>query len=132
MPEDLRTLIRGTTSVTGLVGTRVHYNQLPQESTFPHVWFRVASDDEPLTMDGVGGMHEADVDLECAGLTEASAQSVSDVVKARLHGYAGTMGNISAKGIFLSNKDDDYEPFSNQSDEGVHVIAHTVKVWYST
>lgn len=132
MPEDFRTLTIGTTAVTGLISTRCHYNHLPEKSDFPHVWFRVTSDDEELTMDGVGGIHEADVDLECAGLTEASAQAVSDAVKARLHGYKGTMGNVSAKGIFVSNKDDDYEPFTNQSDEGVHVIAHSVKVWYST
>lgn len=132
MPEDLRTFITGTTGVTGLVSTRVHYNHLPQKSEYPHVWFRVASDDEPLTMDGVGGLHEADVDLECAADDEAEAQSVFDAVKARLHGYSGAMGNVTAKGIFVSNKGDDYEPFSNQSDDGIHVVSHNVKVWYST
>lgn len=132
MPEDLRTFITGSTGVSSLVSTRVHYNHLPADSSYPHVWFRVASDDEELTMDGVGGIHEADCDLECAGLTEASAQSVSDAIKSRLHGYKGTIGNISAKAIFLSNKDDDYDPFSDQGDDGAHVISHNVKVWYST
>lgn len=132
MPQDFRTLTIGTTSVTGLIGTRCHYNKIPADSAYPHLWFRVTSDNEELTMDAVGGMHEADIDLECAGITEASAQEVSDAVKARLHGFKGTMGNVSAKAIFLSNKDDDYVPFSNESNEGVHVIAHSVKLWYST
>lgn len=132
MPQDLRTLIIGTTAVTGLISTRCHYNHIPEHSTMPHVWFRVSRDDEPLTMDGVGGMHEADVDLECAGVTEDSAQSVADAIKSRLHGFAGPMGNVSAKGVFVSNKDDNYLPFSNQSDEGVHVIAYNVNVWYTT
>src|SRR5688572_8009285 len=114
MPEDLRTLTIGTTTVSGLIGGRCYYNRTPAKWDLPHVWFRVTSDDEELTMDGVGGMHEADIDLECAGVTEASAQAVSDAVKARLHGYKGTMGSASAKGIFISNKDDDYEPFTNQ------------------
>ena len=132
MPQDLRTFIIGTTSVTGLISTRCHYNKIPAKSDFPHVWFRVVSDNEELTMDGVGGMHEADIDLECAASSEDSAQAVSDAIKARLHGYKGTIGNSSAKGVFLSNKDDDYVPFSNQSDEAVHVVAHNVKLWYST
>lgn len=132
MPQDLRTFVVGTTGVTGLISTRCHYNHIPESSQRPHIWFRVTNDDEPLTMDGVGGIHEADVDMECAGNTEDSAQAVADALKTRLHGYKGTMGNISAKGAFLSNKDDDYAPFSNESDEGVHVIAYSLRLVYST
>lgn len=132
MPEDLRTFITGSTAVTALVSTRVHYNHLPEQSSYPHVWFRTAGDNEELTMDGTGGLHEAQIDLECAGLTETSAQAVADAIKPRLHGYKGAMGNITAQGIFVSDKDDDYEPFSNQSDEGVHVIAFGLRAWYTT
>lgn len=132
MPEDLRTFIVGTTAVTQYVSTRVHYAQLPQSSAYPHVWFRVTSDTEERTMDGVGGMHEAYVDLECAALTPGSAQDLADAIKTRLDGYAGTMGNITARGIFLRDKDDDYIPFTNQSDEGVSVIAFTGHCWYTT
>ena len=132
MPEDLRTFIRGTTTVTALVGTRVHYNHLPQESDYPHLWYRVTSDNEDLTFDAVGGQHEALLDLECAAKTESEVQALADVVKPRLHGYRGTLGNINAQGIFVSDKDDDYQPFSNLSDEGVHVIAFGLRAWYTT
>lgn len=133
MPQDLRTLIIGSTAVSNLVSTRCHYNKdAPQSAEKPFVWFRTTSDDEPLTMDGVGGMHEAFVDIECVGLTESSAQSVADAVKGRLHGYAGTMGNVSAKGVFLENKDDDYAPFSTDGQEGAHVVAYTAHLWYTT
>ena len=132
MPEDLRTLTLGTTTISGLVGTRMHYNHLPQESAKPNIWFRVSSDNEELTMDGTGGLHEAFVDLECIDDDESGAQAVADAVKARLHGFKGTMGNVSAKGIFVRDKDDDYAPFANVSDEGAHVVAYSVNVWYST
>lgn len=132
MPQDLRTFIIGSTGVSSLVGSRCHYNKLPQKSEYPHVWFRVTSDTEPRTMDGVGGMHDANLDLECAGLDEDDAQAVADAVKDRLDGYKGTIGNVSAKAIFLSDKDDDYEPFSNESNEGVHVNAYSVRVVYTT
>jgi hypothetical protein len=133
MPQDLRTLIIGSTSVTGLISTRCHYNKdAPMSSAKPFVWFRTTSDDEPLTMDGVGGMHEAYVDIECVGLTESSVQSVADAVKGRLHGYSGAMGNISAKGIFIASKDDDYVPFSTEGEEGEHVVAYEAHLWYTT
>ena len=133
MPQDLRTFIIGTTSVTGLVSTRCHYNKVvPQSSAKPFVWFRVTRDNEPLTMDGVGGIHDSYVDIECVGATESSVQAVADAVKGRLHGYAGTMGNVSAKGAFLSDKDDDYAPFSTNGEDGLHVVAYELNLWYST
>ena len=132
MPEDLRTFINADAAVAALIVNRTHYNRMPESSVRPNIWFRVTSDTEPLTMDGVGGIHEATADIECAGLTETSAQAVADALKPRLHGYKGTMGNISAKAIFLSDKDDDYVPFSNESNEGVHVIAFGARIWYST
>jgi len=133
MPEDLRTLVLGTTTVSGLVGTRCHYNKdAPQQSSKPYVWYRVTTDNEELTMDGVGGIHESFVDLECVDDDEAGAQAIADAIKGRLHGFKGTMGNVTAKGIFVRDKDDDYAPFANDSDEGAHVVAYSVNVWYST
>jgi hypothetical protein len=132
MPEDLRTFIIGTTAVTQYIGTRCHYNHLPESAIQPHVWFRVSSDTEERTMDGVGGLHEAQVDVECAGLSESSAQNVADAIKTRLDGYKGTFGTATAQAAFLRDKDDDYLPFSNQSDEGVHVVAYSLQMWYTT
>lgn len=132
LPQDLRTFITGSTAITALVSSRVHYNYAPISSAKPHIWFRVTNDNEPLTMDGAGGLHDSNVDVECVGLTEDSAQGVADAVKNRLHGYKGALGNITCKAAFVDDKDDDYIPFSVQSDEGSHVIAYNVRVWYST
>lgn len=132
MPQDLLTFIASSTAVSALVSTRVHYSHLPQPSAYPHIWFKTTTDNEELTMDAVGGLHEAFVDLECAALSESEAQALADVVKPRLHGYKGTMGSSTAQGIFVSDKDDEYIPFSNQSDDGVHVVAFTAQLWYTT
>jgi len=83
-------------------------------------------------MDGVGGLHEAYIDVEAAAATESSAQSVADSLKALLHGYSGAVGSHSAKGMFVQAKDDDYIPFSVLSDEGAHVVSYTVHAWYSS
>jgi len=132
MAQDLRTLIVGSTAVTALLSTRVHYNKTPESAEHPNVRFRTNADDEELTMDGAGGLHQARVDLECNGRTEDSAQSVADAVKTRLHGFKGAMGNVTAQGIFLSAKDDSYIPFSNEGDEGIHTVAFDTQVWYTT
>lgn len=129
---DLRSFILGSTVAAELLGSRCHYNHLPQGSSYPHVWFRKAGDNEELTLDGVGGLHDAMFDLEVAGASEASAQAVADAIHPRLHGYKGALGGARCQGMFVSDQDDDYVPFTNQSDRGVHVIAHSVRLVYST
>lgn len=130
--EDLRSFMSGSTAITAVVSSRIHYNYAPGYSAKPHIWYRVNSDREELTMDGVGGLHEASVDVECVGNTAGDCQNVADVVKNRLHGYKGTLGTASCKGAFMDDKDDDYLPYSNQADEGAHVAAFTLKLWFTT
>lgn len=132
LPEDLRTLIVGTTPIAALISTRCHYNHVPESAAKPFVWFRVASDNEELTLDGTGGLHEAVCDLECCGNSESSAQSVADAVKSKLHGFKGTMGSETSQAMFMRDKDDDYLPYSNASDEGASVVSFSLTVWYST
>ena len=132
MPQDLRTLIASTTGVTQYVSTRIHYNRIPESSARSHIWFRVGSDNEELTLDGVGGIHEASVDLECVATTEGGAQNAGDAVKSLLHGYAGSMGNITCDGCFVEDKDDDYLPYSISDDSGAHVVAYGLRLFYTT
>jgi hypothetical protein len=83
-------------------------------------------------MDGVGGLHQAYADIECVGITETSAQAVADAVKGKLDGFSGAMGSLTAQAVFLRDKDDDYLPWSNLGDEGAHVVAFSLAMWYST
>lgn len=132
MPEDLRAFIVGTTAVTRYISTRCHYNDVPQISAKSFAWFRVAADSEELTMDGVGGLHEAMVDIEAVGATETAAQDAGDAIKVRLHGYKGTPGSITCQGAWISDKDDSYFPYANRSDEGAHVVAYSLRMFYTT
>lgn len=132
LPQDLRTLVLATTPITDLISTRMHYNHVPESAGKPFLWFRVVSDNEELTLDGVGGLHEALVDLECTANSESAAQNLADAVKTKLHGFQGTMGNETAQAMFLRDKDDDYIPYSNASDEGASVVSFTLTVWYTT
>jgi hypothetical protein len=132
LAEDMITFLTGTTAITGLVGTRVHYNRIPQISEKPHIWFATASDQQDPTFDGVGSFHDANIDLECVADNESSAQSIADAVTARLDGHQGALGNIRAQGIFLQDKDDNYFPKSIDADDGRHVVAYDVRVLYST
>lgn len=133
-PEDLRSLLVATTSLADSLGSTlgVHYNHVPQRSVLSYIWFRTASDNVPLCLKGETGIHHAMYDVEVVGATESAAQTVADHVHAKLHGFKGTVANSSAQGMFLMDKDDTYVPKGINSDDGRHVIAYDLEVWYST
>ena len=133
-PEDLRTFLIASTSLSDSLGTTqsVHYNFVPQHMNRAYIWFRTASDTVPRTLDQVGGIHEAFIDIEVVADSESNAQTVADHVHARLDGVKTAAGNSSIKGMFLADKEDDYLSRNIDSDDGRHVIAYELRVWYST
>ena len=133
--EDIKTFVIASTAINSKIGTgtaaRCHYNALPQSSIREHIWFRVSGDTVERTLDKVGGLHEAYVDLECAAALESESQALADSVQGRLDGYAGAMGNSTVQGCFLSDKDDSYEPRIKRT-SGVHVATFDMHLWYTT
>ena len=136
-PQDLRSYLAGTTTITSHVGVgatvaRIHYNKIPQLSPQSHIWMRTSSDTEQNALDGLGGLHEAFIDLECVGDTEANTQDLADAVKARLDGVSGTVTSHTVQGMWVSDKDDSYLPKSIDSDDGRHIVAFDVRAFYTT
>ena len=133
--QDFRTFVIGTTTISGIIGSsnaaRMHYNNLAGASDYEHIWYRTTSDTVERTMDAVGLLHYAMMDLEIASTSEAKSQALADAVFNRLDGYRGAMGNSSVQACFLSDKDDSYER-QTQQDEGVHTVAYGVRLWYTT
>lgn len=132
LPEDLKTYITASTSISNVIGTRCHYNQVPQSSAYPHVWIQRQSIDEELDMSGTGGLANTTFILECSSTGLSEAYSLADKVRARLHGVSGTIGNTTARGVFVADQDEDYIPRNNDADEGIHVAALSVTVWHLT
>lgn len=133
-PEDFRTFLIASTSLADSLGStvNVHYNHVPQHISRPYIWYRTASDTVPRCMDKTGGIHQAFLDVEVVGPSEIDAQAVADHLHAKVDGYKGTVGNSSAQGMFLRDKDDAYEPRNINDDDGRHVCAYDLEVWYTT
>ena len=136
LPQDLVAFITGTTAVTSLIGSskpRVHYSQVPQSSATSWIWLSITSDTQEYTLDKVAGIRQAFIDVEAVCDSLSAAQALGDQITVRLDGYRGTAGNSTIQGAWLSDKDDTYAPksLSNQ-DDGRHVVAFDLRLWYST
>lgn len=132
--EDFRTFLIASTSLADALGSTVavHYNHVPQHMPRAYIWFRSAADTVLFTMDKVGGIHQANYDVEVIADSESTAQSVADKLRTKCDGYKGTVANSSAQGMFLRDKSDDYQPRGIDDDEGRSVIAYDMEVWYTT
>lgn len=130
--QDLRTFITASTSINDVISGRMHQNKIDQSSTQDRIWYMRTNEDEALTLDGTGGLKNTDFDVECISDDAGTAITLAEKVKERTHGYNGTVGNQSAQGIFVTDKDDDYIPRTNESDDGNHVAALTVSIWHTT
>lgn len=129
---DLRTFVTASTSCSAVIGSRMHQNHPPQDTSKPFVWYQRTSENEELTLDGVGGLKEVEFTVECVSVDPVTHESLADKVKTRLNGRSGTFGASTAQGVFVRDHADDYAPKSIGSDGGLHVSAFGVKIWYTT
>ena len=139
--QDLRSYIVASTSIADQLGTTVavHYNHVPQQQSLPYLWFRTNENNVDRTMDGVGGIRNALIDVEVVAATASECQDLSDAVHELLDGAkrlfmptsTGTAKHF-VQGAFMRDKDDNYLPRNIGDDEGRHISAYDLDVWYTT
>lgn len=107
--EDFVTFLNATTAITAKVGSRIQQAAADITLPLPYICFRRRGRTESLTTDGVGGMIETQLDVECRGGTLDEAEDIADAVHAAVNGYRGTWGSRTICGAFVQDQDDDYE-----------------------
>lgn len=125
-------MVADTTGVNATVSGRIHQNTIPVVSTVPHIWFRRSSERQETAMDGGCGLYRASFDLECVGATADVALDLADIVKSRLHASKSTTGGVNIMTMLVEDHDDDYVPKAIGSDEGLHVSALDLTMWFTT
>lgn len=78
--KSIRQYLLGKTAVTDLVGQRIEMKRLRQQATIPAIIMRLASESYDHALDGLGGMVQSRISLECYGITSEVARSVADAV----------------------------------------------------
>lgn len=109
MEEALVAYLLAGTGLAGLVGTRIHWVRSPQSVASPRVVLYRIGGLRDMTMAGPSGLVSSRVQIDCIGLTYASAKAVARAAEARLSGYSGTTGGIDFEGCFLIGERDVFE-----------------------
>jgi hypothetical protein len=128
---DVRTYLLTQSGVTSLVGTRIHFNNLPQSATLPSVVLELTSSRrEARTLTSSGDLWASDVTLLAYATTNATAASLATALDAAVERKSGTWGSTTVTTTIVSNLDDSLQSPRDGSDLFYIIRALFLTIWH--
>lgn len=127
MEEALRQLLTSHAPLTALVGSRIYWDEIPQDTARPCIVMYVVSSVPGYHQQGQDALTPSRVQIDCQGITTASKWAVARAVEARLSGYRGTVGAIHFSGIFKTLDRDKTAP--DTENNTLRVRQQDYEVW---
>jgi hypothetical protein len=110
LPKALRTALLAVPAISDALGTdvesRLHYQELPQSSAYPHVWFSRSGRDESKFVDGSDEMRVERFSFEV--VSDSDAETLVDAIVDTLTVYEGNVGFKYVQLVEVEDADDDY------------------------
>lgn len=129
LAENLKTFLLADTTVKQLVGSRVHYNHVPQGKGYPFIFYQQSgSSDDAALDDSPGAPFRLRFTVECIDTDLARCRTLVNRVQAITNKHRGTVGAQTVQAIFAAEQDDEYVPRGIGSDDGEHVAALSLEV----
>lgn len=106
VPKELRTALLAEQDITDQVGSRVHYQELPQSSDYPHVWFTRTSRERDRGLSGDAEMTVERFSLEV--VSDHDAEIILDSIVSTMEAFEGECGDYFVQLVEVEDADDDY------------------------
>lgn len=106
LPKALRTALLASPAIAEAVGSRLHYQELPQSSDYPHVWFTRSSRDEENCVDGSPELIVERFSFEI--VSDSDAETLVDALVDTLAEFEGDVGDKYVQLVEVEDADDDY------------------------
>lgn len=106
VPKGIRALLAADTQLTNLVAGRVHYQELPQASEYPHIWFTRTGRNQDNLLDGSEEMTVETYAIEIVG--DSDCESIVDRVIQLLGTLDGQVGQADVQFVDITDADDSY------------------------
>jgi uncharacterized protein (DUF952 family) len=129
IPKLIREAIRNDSVLLNLLGTRIHYQTLPQKSIYPHVYYSLQSrDQEDLLDPGEKGLQTNRYVLEV--VAEAYNETLITRLQNAIRVIEGTKDGIDIHVVEVADLDDQYE-FKSADGDALFLHGFTVEVYYT-
>jgi hypothetical protein len=132
--ESVVSLLLSSSSLAGLVSTRVYPEVAPQRATMPFLVYEVNSEPVAHHLTGKGRTREARVTIDVVASTSASRRTISDIVAALVDDFRGFIGGPT--GVYVAETvyegiNNDTVRLSDGTDRVARLASLTFLVRYS-
>jgi Protein of unknown function (DUF3168) len=94
---------------TAPAAARLYWSHAPQSVSKPYATLLKIDGLRDTPMDGPSGLQQSRIQIDCYGLTFASAKGLARAIEAALSGLSVTTSGIVFQGCFLDTERDGYE-----------------------
>ena len=124
LPKAIRNHLINVPDIEFAVGPRIHYQVIPKESTYPHIWFTRSSRDPDDLLDGDGLVfHRFKVEI----VAQDDAGDLAEHVFNALHLNDGPIDSVEIDSAFMEDADDSYL-FRSVADDALFLKAFELLV----
>lgn len=106
IPKAMRAALVADSQLTALVADRIHYQELPQTSVYPHVWFTLSSRNRDELLDGSEEMTSRRFAFEV--VSDGDAEEIIDRIVVILKAFEGQHGSQDVQLVQIDDANDDY------------------------
>jgi hypothetical protein len=131
MIDGLIALLAAENTITTYVSSRIYANYAPEKAPFPYIVITQLNSEEYKAFDATGDLRMITYDIDCKAERALTAIAVADAVRTYIQDYSGTAGNYTIEAVLLNGETHDFEPPSDGSDRGVHVVTLDLDVQYN-
>lgn len=114
----------GIASAVG--SSRIYPVLLPQGQRNASLVYTRASGIGDHTMTGASGLARPRFQIDAWAATADAAQSLADLVKARIDGYSGIMGSVEVQGVFCDMEREGYD-----DDVQLFFVGRDYFIWFA-
>lgn len=102
----IKTILLGDTPVTDLVSSRIFYINKPQNVTSSCIVLQLLSTVRGLVFGGANGYSNGTLQITCFAPRYEIVKTLTDAVRAALHGFAGTVASTEVSFIKITSDND--------------------------
>lgn len=106
LPKAMRAALVADSQLTAIVNDRIHYQELPQTSVYPHVWFTRTSRNRDELLDGSEEMTISRFSFEI--VSDGDAEAIIDRIVATMKAFEGQHGGQDVQLVQVDDGEDDY------------------------
>lgn len=124
LEQALYSILSADGTVSGLVGTRIYPNVIPQDVSLPAIAYQRISAMRVFSHGGPSCLARPRFQITCLATSYSSAKAVANAVRGALNGYVGTAATVEIQASFIQNE---FDTFTD--DDDLHTVRQDYYIW---